>query len=87
MERKSFAQIGDYTFLENGKTVEEAKKELLERMMETIKDVAQDDRFWIVKEDSVGWKMAIPQWEIARKITVKNADGTVLKVIKFGGNE
>ena len=84
MERKSYMKVGGCTMLENGKTVEEAKKELLERMMETIKEAAQDDRFWIVKEDSVGWKMGIPQWEIEKRVFIGVED---ISDKAFGGKE
>lgn len=57
---------GDY--LTCGKDViRETKKELIETVFDVIREVAEDDRFWIVKDAdeegkvTVGWKIDFPQ--------------------------
>ena len=46
--------------------IQEAKDELLVRLFDTIKKVAKDDKFWIVKKNedgkcTVAWKIEFPQ--------------------------
>ena len=58
-------QYGDYVVV-NEDQIQEAKEELLKQIFDVIKEVANDDRFWIVKkcEDNkctVGWKIDLPQ--------------------------
>lgn len=88
MERNGFMQIGNYIELADGMTIGEAKAKLFDGMVEQLREVAQDERFWIVKEEynTVGWKLGVVTIPVEKKITVKREDGTVLKVIKFGGN-
>ena len=56
---------GDYLKVEESK-IAEAKEELLGLLFATIREIAKDDKFWIVKktEDgqyTVGWKIDFPQ--------------------------
>lgn len=56
---------GDYLKVEESE-IAEAKEELLGLLFATIKNIALDDKFWIVKktEDgqyTVGWKIEFPQ--------------------------
>lgn len=48
--------------------IQEAKDELLEALVNNIRELAQDDKFWIVKpvgggQDTVAWKIAFPHME------------------------
>lgn len=56
---------GDY-FTCGKDVIRETKKELIETVFDVIREVAEDDKFWIVKktEDgqyTVGWKIDFPQ--------------------------
>ena len=58
-------QYGDYKLVDEDK-IQEAKEEHLKNIFDTIKEVAKDDRFWIVKKCgdnkcTVGWKIDFPQ--------------------------
>ena len=58
-------QYGDYVVVDEDQ-IQEAKEELLKGIFDTIKKVAKDDRFWIVKKlndnkFTVGWKLDFPQ--------------------------
>lgn len=48
--------------------IQEAKDELLEALVNNIRELAQDDKFWIVKpvgggQNTVAWKIAFPHME------------------------
>ena len=43
------ATFGDYTCVEEER-IEEAKAELLDRMLDAIRELAKNDKFWIVKD-------------------------------------
>ena len=58
-------QCGDYVVVDEDQ-IQEAKEDLLKGIFDTIKEVAKDDRFWIVKKlndnkFTVGWKLDFPQ--------------------------
>jgi hypothetical protein len=58
-------QYGDYVMVDEDQ-IQEAKEELLVGILNTIKEVAKNDRFWIVKpvdggKCTVGWKIDFPQ--------------------------
>lgn len=70
---------GDYVRCEDNQ-IEEAKAELLEQMIDSIRVLAKKDEFWIVKrvddnEYTVGWKAMFPQ--MAQNDSIKN-DGVVV---------
>lgn len=50
------------------KHIEEAKEALLEQAIDLLREIAQDDNFWIVKKNerneySVAWKIRFPQMD------------------------
>jgi SepF-like predicted cell division protein (DUF552 family) len=56
---------GDYVVVDEDQ-IQEAKEEHLKKIFNTIKEVAKDDRFWIVKKGKdnkfiVGWKLDFTQ--------------------------
>lgn len=55
---------GDHARCEEGE-IEETKAELLEQMIDMIREVAKKDEFWIIKKAddayTVGWKAEFPQ--------------------------
>lgn len=56
---------GDYISVYENQ-IPAAKNELLEMLFHTIKEIAQNDKFWIVKQKedgkyTVGWKIDFPQ--------------------------
>lgn len=57
---------GNYVTCDKDK-IQEAKKELIETVFDVIREVAKDDRFWIVKDTAeegkvtVAWKIDFPQ--------------------------
>lgn len=68
-------QYGNYVRVDAG-DIEKAKEDLLEQMFSTIREIAKNDKFWIVKHPdkndalhmgshlvTVGWKAQFPQLE------------------------
>ena len=58
---------GDYLKVEESE-IAEAKEELLGLLFATIREIAKDDKFWIVKKTddgqyTVGWKIDFPQMD------------------------
>lgn len=58
-------EYGDYVVVDE-EQIQEAKEVLLQDIFNTIKEVAKDDRFWIVKKRegnkcTVGWKIDFTQ--------------------------
>ena len=55
---------GEYALCEEDK-IEEAKAMLLEHMIDTIRELAKKDEFWIIKKGdglcTVGWRAEFPQ--------------------------
>ena len=57
---------GDYLTCSKD-VIRETKKELIETVFDVIRKVAEDDRFWIIKDTAeegkvtVGWKIDFPQ--------------------------
>ena len=63
-EQESFT-YGDFVVIDEHQ-IQEAKEVLLEDMFCAIKEIAKDDRFWIVKKRddnkcTVAWKIDFPQ--------------------------
>ena len=63
---------GDYVQCTEDK-IEEAKAELLEQMIDTIRELAKKDEFWIVKEKeggcTVAWKAEFSQMLPSKHMT------------------
>lgn len=63
-EPKWCCAYGDYAQCDEG-DIEEAKAVLLEQMIDTIRELAKKDEFWIIKKvnglRTVGWKAEFPQ--------------------------
>ena len=63
---------GDYAQCKEDE-IQKAKAELLEQMIDTIRDLAKKDEFWIVKEKdggyTVAWKAEFPQMLPSKHMT------------------
>ena len=85
MERTTFLQTGNYIELKDGMTIEEGKAKMFDVMIEQLRDLAQDEKFWIVKEwedgsTTVGWKLGVLTIPVEKRIVLKRADGTEVDI-------
>ena len=63
----AYAVYGDYLLTEK-EDIQKAKDTLLESLFNVIRELSEQDEFWIVKETNsgqvtVGWKIHIPQMD------------------------
>ena len=62
-----YAVYGDYLLIEK-EDIQKAKDTLLESLFNVIRELSEQDEFWIVKETNsgqatIGWKIHIPQMD------------------------